>query len=251
MPPQETLLIVIFIAIAANLVLGITLLLIPRFRRGGRRAPAPSPDALQSTAPAGGAGQRFDPQPPAAIYPPPVAAVPHVDPHTGLELAATWSRWLREEDARIRRYRRPVTVVLVELEGLDRLAERLGQDAADRIVPPVAATLRRQAREADRVARLSGARFGILLPETGETQASTYVERVREACDRWLAAGAVALRLSIGWAEAYQGRSMDEAQQVAEDRLNAERHGSPGRQDAAQPGAVVGPAEPGSVPPAT
>jgi diguanylate cyclase (GGDEF)-like protein len=113
--------------------------------------------------------------------------------------------------------------VLVEIDGLDRLVERLGPAAADRLIPPVAGTMRSHAREADRIARLGPARFAAILPETDEVRAINYVERVRTACDLWLAAGAVALRLSMGWAELNASRSGEAAFAEAEDRLNGER----------------------------
>jgi diguanylate cyclase (GGDEF)-like protein len=134
-----------------------------------------------------------------------------------------WETRIREEDARLTRYRRPVSVVLVELEGMDRLVERLGLDAAERIVPPVGQTLARQARAADHVTRISTSRFAVLLPETDEIQAINYVERVRAECDRWLAAGAVSMRLAIGWASPAPGSDLRTATRIAEDRLNADR----------------------------
>ena len=84
--------------------------------------------------------------------------------------------------------------------GLDRLVERARTDAADRVLPALADTLRRHARGADHVARLGAGRFGVLLPETGEVEAINYVERVRQACELWLESGAIALQLAIGWA---------------------------------------------------
>jgi diguanylate cyclase (GGDEF)-like protein len=226
MPQEETLLIVIFAAIAANLVLGFALLLVPRLRRRERR---PAPDSRPQGTGQPTAAPRFDVRPPSSFIAAPGTPGAQTDPQTGLDAAATWSRWLREEDTRIRRYRRSATIVLVEIEGLDRLTERLGPEAVDRIIPPVATTLRRHGRESDRMSRLGSGRFGVLLPETTEIQAINYVERIREACDRWLAAGAVSLRLSLGWAEMNAGRSVDLAQQDAEERLNAERHRDAGR----------------------
>jgi diguanylate cyclase (GGDEF)-like protein len=130
---------------------------------------------------------------------------------------------LRSEDARLARYRRPVSIVLVELDGMGRLVQRLGADAAERLVPPIRQTLTRQARGADYVARIGPSRFGIILPETDEIQAINYVERVRVACDRWLESGAVALRLALGWASPANGVSLETALRTAEDRLYAER----------------------------
>jgi diguanylate cyclase (GGDEF)-like protein len=146
------------------------------------------------------------------------------DTVTGFDGPATWAKRLTEENARVQRYGRAATVVLVELAGVDRLAERLGPDAAERLVPPIGTTMRRQARSADSLARLSATRFAVLLPDTDEVKAINYVERVRAACDVWLEAGAVSLRLSMGWAEINANQPVDPAVQTAEQRLNVERH---------------------------
>ncbi len=143
---------------------------------------------------------------------------------TGFDGPATWAKRLSEENARVQRYGRPATIVLVELAGVDRLAERLGPDAADRLIPPIAMTMRRQARSADSLARLGPTRFAALMPDTDEVKAINYIERVRSACDVWLEAGAVSLRLSIGWAEINANQTVDPAIQAAEQRLNMERH---------------------------
>jgi diguanylate cyclase (GGDEF)-like protein len=146
------------------------------------------------------------------------------DTVTGFDGPATWAKRLTEENARVQRYGRAATVVLVELAGVDRLAERLGPDAAERLIPPIGTTMRRQARSADSLARLSATRFAVLLPDTDEVKAINYVERVRAACDVWLEAGAVSLRLSMGWAEINANQPVDPAVQTAEQRLNVERH---------------------------
>ena len=139
---------------------------------------------------------------------------------------SSWATWLEEEAARAVRYERPATIVLVELAGLDRLADRVGAAAADRLIPPVAATIRRHARAADRLARLSATRFGVLLVETDEVSAINYVERIRSSCDVWLAAGAVSLRLSAGWAEIRPDRGAEAAVREAEQRLFDDRRRS-------------------------
>ena len=214
MPTTDALLAVILIAILVNLVLASALLFLPRLR--GAFAGRSSMPELTAPATAHSSSR-----PSVGVFGPP--SVTPTDPETGFDLPATWSRWLDEEDARIRRYRRSATVVLVEIEGLERIIERLGDDAASRLVPPVALNLSRHARETDRFARLAVGRFGVLLLETDEIQAINYVERIRNACDSWLEAGGVASRLSIGWAEANNSRSIEAAVVMAEDRLNADR----------------------------
>jgi diguanylate cyclase (GGDEF)-like protein len=154
------------------------------------------------------------------------------DEATGMDNTRAWARSLTEEAARSARYGRPVTVVIAEIDGLDRLSERFGPDASDRLIPPVADALRRNARAADHVARLSGPRFGVLLTETDEVRAINYVERVRAACDRWLEAGAVAVRLSIGWASPPAGGDLASAVHEAEERMYREqRRTAPWRQE--------------------
>lgn len=145
------------------------------------------------------------------------------DARTSLSGPLAWELQVHEEDARLIRYRRPVSVVVVEIDGLDRFVDRFGREAADRIVPPVGQTLHRQARATDHVARVGENRFAILLPETDESQVLHYVERIRTDCDRWLAAGAVATRLAIGWATPAPGSDLKSAVRSAEDRSNADR----------------------------
>ncbi len=148
---------------------------------------------------------------------------PYFDPLTGLDTLLAWERTLAEENARYVRYRRPVSVVVAEIDGLSRLVERFGTEPARRVLPAVGDAMRRHARRTDRVAHVGGGRFLILLPETDEVAAINYVERVRVACERWLESGAVALHLSIGWASPTPVGEIDTALRVAEERMYAER----------------------------
>jgi diguanylate cyclase (GGDEF)-like protein len=145
------------------------------------------------------------------------------DPVTGLDGPAAWSHAVAQEGNRSARYGRPVAVVIAEIDGLSRLEKRFGSAAADSLIPPVADVLRRSARSADTIARLDRVRFALLLPETDEIQAINLVERIREDCDRWLAAGPVAVRLSIGWASPPVGGDLGDAIREAERRLQREQ----------------------------
>ena len=150
-------------------------------------------------------------------------AMPSNDPTsdglTGLLLPSAWTRMVADEEARVRRYHRPATIVIIELEGLDKLAERMGPGSIERIVPAVADTLRRGARQADHIARLGTGRFAVLMPETDEVLAINYVERVRRACELWLEAGAVALHLAIGWASSAGDGTLADTETAATERM--------------------------------
>ena len=266
MTTQEAIVAVLVVAIFANVVLAVGLVVGPRirarreasYREGLREAaghgPGPGTNGVQRPVVNGRPYLAGSGGPPAGSLDARggAAAVAKLgsvepatsDPETGFELAASWSKWLAEEGARVSRYGHPATIVLVELGGVDRLAERLGPEAADRLIPPIATTMRRHARAADNLARLGPARFGALLAETDEILAINYIERVRSACDVWLQSGAVALRLSIGWAEVGPKQPVEVALKAAETRLNEERQRLRTQQNLdVEAGAATSPAE--------
>jgi len=252
MDPQQVLLPLLVIAVIANIVLIIVALVLAARRR--RQAAAsdaafdpPGTAAVARTSGPGASAAPNTMEPAAATgrVPDPRAGLPLPSPFastltdeesgvtdalTGLLLPIPFARIVADEDARMQRYRRPATIVMVEVEGLDRLVERLGNAAIERLVPAVADSLRRNARDADQVARLGPGRFAVLLPETDDVQAINYIERVRKSCDLWLESGAVALRLAIGWASAID-TSLADAQTLATDRMFAETRRSANRQD--------------------
>ena len=165
-----------------------------------------------------------------------VAAPSGIDSLTGLLDLGAYTRLVATEDLRIQRYHRPATVVIFELGGLDRLIDRLGADAADRVIPALADTMRRLARDVDTVGRLAPGRFGVLLPETDEIAAINYVERVRRACELWLESGAIALSLAVGWAGTDGDPTLVEAQRLATDRMYVELRREARRATDVQPG---------------
>ena len=146
-----------------------------------------------------------------------------VAPTTGFATRRAWNEAFRHEEHRFARYGCPVTLVVAEIDGLDSLAARLGQGAADRLIAPVKAVIRRNARAADVLARAGRTRFVALLPETDEIATINYVERVRCECDMWLEAGELAVRLAIGWAQPIAGGNLADALRLADDRMNADR----------------------------
>jgi len=179
-----------------------------------------SPDTVADVEPEGEPAGEPAEEP--APGPEQVESTAGTDGLTGLLDQAAFTRLIAAEDLRIHRYHRPATVVIFELGGLDRLIDRLGADAADRVVPALADTMRRLARDVDIVARLAPGRFGILLPETDEVAAINYVERVRRACELWLESGAIALTLAVGWAGTDGEPTLIEAQRLATERMYVE-----------------------------
>jgi diguanylate cyclase (GGDEF)-like protein len=144
------------------------------------------------------------------------------DPLTGLEGPDFWQRILVSEVARSARYRRPLTVVIIELEGVASLGDLWGFDVARHAVRDAAQCIRRTSRTSDHCSRIGEARFGVVLTETDEIAAINFVERVREAGPRSMPRGSDSLRFSFGWASPKQGESADAVVKRADLRLASE-----------------------------
>jgi diguanylate cyclase (GGDEF)-like protein len=224
-------LVVLVVVLVANLAIMLAVVI------GGsrRRQAAPAGDPVAAVSPAPGPGAPPSPPTQAASSDPVDAPAIDddalrallVDRTTGLDSRLAWERILRDEDARQARYGRPVTVAILEIEGLERVVARLGPDAADRILVAVAGTIRANARTSDRAAALAPGRFGVLLPETDEVQAVNFVERVRNVCSLWLDASGASARALFGWASPGPGVDLRTARRLAEERLDRERRQSP------------------------
>ena len=214
---NQNILLLIVLLVAVNLVL-ITVAVIRAMLRKDQRGSAKSYDAGVMRRPlANGVSAPIVPSVGSEL------TSSRTDSLTGLLVVKEWNRIVADEDARVNRYRHPATVVIIELDGFERLIATLGPDAGDRVLPALADALSRNARAADHLARLGPSRFGILLPETGEIEAINYIERVREACDLWLESGAIAMRLSIGWASPGPDSSLAAAVARANERMFAEQ----------------------------
>lgn len=131
-----------------------------------------------------------------------------VDPLTGLKNRASWDEDLAVEEARRSRYAGPVTIVSVDLDNLKEANDRHGHAAGDRHLRAAAELLRLHARSADRIARVGGDEFLILMPETDLDGAERYVARVRAAVRRTSPNEGSRLELSLGAATAGEGESL-------------------------------------------
>ena len=145
------------------------------------------------------------------------------DALTGTDGPRLWDRVISSEVARVNRYARPATVVLIEFAGLDVHARRWGVDVSERLFTQLARTLAVELRSSDHIARIGRTRFAILLTETDEIAAINIVERVRAACEYQLGASEL-VRIAIGWASPSTTSDLRAAIDVAAERLAEELH---------------------------
>ncbi|MEE8490090.1 MAG: diguanylate cyclase, partial [Acidimicrobiia bacterium] len=109
----------------------------------------------------------------------------------------------RREMERAQRTHRPVTALMLDLDGFKRINDTFGHAVGDEVLRHLGDRCRRAVRDIDLVGRYGGEDFCVLLPETDLKTALEVAERIRSSiADQPFdtAAGPLAIRISIGLA---------------------------------------------------
>jgi diguanylate cyclase (GGDEF)-like protein len=102
-----------------------------------------------------------------------------VDQLTGLGNRAGFTDRVALERERSLRYRHPLSVLLLDLDGFKRLNDRLGHAGGDELLVACGEAIRREVRAIDYAARLGGDEFGVVLPQSETHAALALAERLR------------------------------------------------------------------------
>jgi diguanylate cyclase (GGDEF)-like protein len=108
-----------------------------------------------------------------------LATLAGTDPLTGLLNRRAFEDRLKEEWARAIRYGTPLSLLLLDLDGLKELNDREGHRQGDMALRDVAFVLRAGCRTADIAARWGGDEFSVLAPATDRAEAFELADRVR------------------------------------------------------------------------
>lgn len=118
-----------------------------------------------------------------------LAELSKTDALTGLFNARGLFDRLDAELARSRRYREPLALLFVDLDGLKSINDRYGHRAGDDAIRSLADVIRSELRESDVGARWGGDEFAVLAPSTSKVAALALAERIRalipERSTRW------------------------------------------------------------------
>ncbi len=152
------------------------------------------------------------------------------DPLTGLfnrrflELRAT------EEVDRARRYGTPLSLLVVDLDGLKAINDTRGHRAGDEAIRTVARSIAESARTNDVAARVGGDEFAVLLPQTTRAEAVAAGRRIAGEVARREDQGA-SLSVSVGVAELDGARSasIEDLLAAADDALYEAKEAGGGR----------------------
>ncbi|MFC2107934.1 diguanylate cyclase [Candidatus Bipolaricaulota bacterium] len=140
------------------------------------------------------------------------------DPLTGLFNRHYFNSIIASELNRSDRYERPLSLMMVDVDGFRAVNNTMGHLQGDMVLRNVARMLEKNVRDADRVIRYGGDEFLILMPETdGQGAAQFVADRLRHEIGSVLeGTGAAELGLSLGLSIGIYSRSPRESKTLEE-----------------------------------
>ena len=108
---------------------------------------------------------------------------------------------LEDELTRCQRYKRPLALVMVDIDDFKSINDKLGHVRGDDALCAFAELLGRQKRTSDVLARFGGDEFVLLMPETDLAGAVTIAERIREATEELEVPDGLPMTTSCGVAQ--------------------------------------------------
>ena len=128
------------------------------------------------------------------------------DPLTGLFNRRCLEERAAEEIERARRYRTPLSLLVVDLDALKGINDSHGHKAGDEALVAVARSLSKGTRVNDVAARVGGDEFVVVLPQTSRAEALAAGVRIARAVAQRTSSRGVSLSVSVGVAELDRGR---------------------------------------------
>lgn len=164
---------------------------------------------------------------------------------TGLSNFRALNVRLEQEFKRARRYGHALTVVMIDLDHLKPINDRLGHELGNRAIVALARHLKDNLRESDFAARYGGDEFVAVLPYQEPQEAHHFAERLRQGLHHRAIAGAPGLRLTVsigiaGTSPEHPLGSMEELVTAADAALYRAKAAGRNRIEVAEPSARAG-----------
>lgn len=141
-----------------------------------------------------------------------------LDPLTGLYNRRSGEQRLAEEISRSQRHGRPLTVLLLDLNGLKNLNDKFGHAAGDEMIRHFAECLSRAIRGSDLGVRLGGDEFLVSLPECKPDEVHHILSRLR-GIEIKCEGETIPITFAAGWTSLKAGESAEQLLKRADDAL--------------------------------
>ena len=120
------------------------------------------------------------------------------DPLTGLANQRAFQARLRDEWQRARRYTSPLSLLLIDIDGLKRINDERGHAAGDEVLRAAAGAIDVTMRVTDFGARWGGDEFAIVAPNTVRGSAQHLAQRLLGHVAEQAKAGEAHVTISVG-----------------------------------------------------
>jgi diguanylate cyclase (GGDEF)-like protein len=97
---------------------------------------------------------------------------------TGVYNRRQFQTLAQTEWTRSRRYDRPMSMLMIDIDFFKRINDRFGHDVGDEVLRSIAQLCRDAKRDSDLLARIGGEEFAMLLPETDLVSATAIADRL-------------------------------------------------------------------------
>jgi diguanylate cyclase (GGDEF)-like protein len=117
---------------------------------------------------------------------------------TGLYNHRMFQETLREEINRTRRYQRPLSLIMLDIDHFKKFNDTYGHPVGDEVIKMVARTIKGMIRATDRAFRYGGEEFTLVLPETTCENGLILAGRVRQKVEDDRSVQNLSITISLG-----------------------------------------------------
>lgn len=135
------------------------------------------------------------------------------DDLSGAYTRATFFRMMTSEVLRARRQRRPLSLLLIDIDDFKRINDGHGHPVGDAVIRTFATVTAGELRAHDLLCRYGGEEFALLLPDTALDEATAVAERIRARFSEGAFDGMPPFTVSLGVQSAEQG-ALEVAQMI-------------------------------------
>ncbi len=108
-------------------------------------------------------------------------ALAHKDPLTGTQNRLAFMKTMEEEIERAKRYGEPLSVIMFDIDFFKKINDTYGHGTGDEVLKKLVDIIEKNLRKSDKLFRIGGEEFVIILPNTDIEKAKIVAEKLRKA----------------------------------------------------------------------